>query len=232
MRLHNRFVSAGLNNPLWYSLTSKHAHVALGGDLARRYPPDVAPFAAIPEANDETEDSLLQLVEPGSIVALVNVAPRSWNGWEIQKQFEVFQYLWDKPASQAEPEPNATLLGPEHVDLMLGLMELAYPSYFRRGTAELGDYFGILQDGQLCAMAGIRMAFDGYQEISAVCTHPDHRGKGYARALTGHLVHHIQSQGDVPFLHTESDNHTAQKIYDNLGFIRRAVLPCIVSKRV
>ncbi len=231
-RLHNRFVSAGLDNPLWYSLTSKHAHLALGGELARRYPPEVAPFAAIPESSDEAEASLLQMVESDGIVGMVNIAPRAWDGWAIQKRFEVFQYVWDKPVAEAEPESEAVRLGAEHIDLMLELTALVYPAYFRRGTAELGDYFGILQDGQLCAIAGTRMAFDGYQEISAVCTHPDHRGQRYAGRLTMHLVRHIQNQGDIPFLHTETDNETAQKVYDRLGFVRRAVLPCTVAKRV
>ncbi len=115
---------------------------------------------------------------------------------------------------------------------MLELTALVYPAYFRQGTAELGDYFGILEDGELCAMAGIRMAFDGHQEISAVCTHPNHRGQGYASRLTSHVVRHIESQGDVAFLHTELDNAAARRIYDRLGFSVRATLPFIILQRV
>lgn len=114
---------------------------------------------------------------------------------------------------------------------MLELTALVYPAYFRKGTAELGDYFGIIQEGQLCAMAGIRMAFDGHQEISAVCTHPDHRGKGYASRLTKHLVHHIQRKGDIAFLHTESDNLQARRVYESIGFRLRAMLPFYIVVR-
>lgn len=115
---------------------------------------------------------------------------------------------------------------------MLELTALVYPSYFRAGTARLGDYFGVIKNGQLCAMAGIRMNFDGHQEISAVCTHPDSRGKGLASLLSLHLVHRITKSGDVAFLHTESDNSAAQSVYERLGFTLRKKLPFMVVDRV
>lgn len=76
------------------------------------------------------------------------------------------------------------------------------------------------------------MAMTGYQELSAVCTHPDHRGKGLASRLSRHLISHIGRQGDVPFLHTESDNSTAQSVYERLGFELRAKMPFFVMDRI
>lgn len=221
-----------LDNPIWRSLTSRHAYVARGDDLCRRYPAEIAPFAGLAEASAEATERLLSLVSPGEHVGILNVHPTSWAGWEIQKSFGIAQYVWEPAAGQAEPDPEAVALGPEHLDRMLELTALVYPAYFRKGTAELGPYFGILREGRLCAMAGIRMSFDGHQEISAVCTHPDFRGQGLASRLSRHAVWSIQQQGDVAFLHTEEDNAAARSIYEKLGFTLRKVLPFVVAQRV
>lgn len=224
--------SSDLDNPIWNSLTSRHSHLAIGQGSARRYPAEVAPFGAIGEPTQGAAESLRDLFEPGERAGIASVIPENWHGWQIHHQFEVIQYVWDKPTGAASPCTNAVRLQGEHLQAMLDLTALVYPAYFRKGTAELGDYFGIIQDGQLCAMAGIRMAFQGHQEISAVCTHPEHRGRGYARDLTRHLVDYIESKGDLAFLHTESDNLVAQKVYDGLGFTRRAMLPIYVVDRL
>ncbi len=220
-----------LDNPIWNSLNSRHASLALARGDARRYPAEIAPFAAIPNASDQSVRDLLDLVPAQERVGILNIHPSSWEGWDIQRSFDIAQYVWDQNPGSTESDPSAELLNASHHPHMLELTALAYPAYFRKGTAELGDYFGIIKDGQLCAMAGIRMALDGYQEISAICTHPDHRGKGYARRLTRHLICHIQRQGDTPFLHTESDNAPARRIYDSLGFRLRVVLPFFVVER-
>jgi len=75
------------------------------------------------------------------------------------------------------------------------------------------------------------MTMDGFQEISAVCTHPESRGKGYAIRLMKHLIRHIQSSGETPFLHTESDNEAALALYERVGLSRRALLPFKVIVR-
>lgn len=225
-------MSSPLDNPIWQALSSKHAHVALGEGPVLRYISEVAPFLGLSESTEETTSAMNQLVQSGEKVGVLNVHPTSWEGWSTVKSFDIAQYVWEKPAGSIDPEREAVALGPEHLDQMLALTALVYPAYFRKGTAELGDYFGFIEDGHLCAMAGIRFAFPGYQEISAVCTHPDHRGKGYASRLSRHLVHHIESQGNIPFLHTESDNLTAQSVYERLGFTLRKMLPFRVMERV
>jgi ribosomal protein S18 acetylase RimI-like enzyme len=221
-----------LDNPMWQSLTTRHAYLALGDGPCRRYPSEVAPFAGIAESSDEATAALLMLVHVGERVGVLGVHPTSLDGWNVQKEFGIAQYVWEKTGGSVESEPEAIALGPEHLDRMLELTALVYPAYFRKGTAELGDYVGIIENGQLCAMAGIRMSFDGHQEISAVCTHPEHRGKGYASRLSRRLVYQIQSQGDVPFLHTEDDNFAARSVYERLGFTLRKVLPFKVMDRI
>ncbi|UUZ51535.1 GNAT family N-acetyltransferase [Massilia sp. B-10] len=76
-------------------------------------------------------------------------------------------------------------------------------------------------------MAGQRLAVPGYREISAVCTHPEHRGQGHAGRLIGQLARAIVDQGELPFLHVSAANERAWKLYENLGFVASRELPFI-----
>lgn len=220
-----------LDNPLWHSLTTRHSHIALGEGSARRYPPDTAPFAAVPGATPEASRHLEMLVNTGEMVAILNVIPDLDGGWAQVRQIDIHQYVWPERKT-GTPWKEAVKLTEDDIPQMLELTAKVYPHYFKPGTARLGDYFGIIEDGRLAAMGGIRMAMPGYQELSAICTHPDYRGRGYASRLSSHLIHHIMSQDEVPFLHTESDNHAAQHVYEKLGFELRKVLPFRVMQRL
>jgi predicted GNAT family acetyltransferase len=80
-------------------------------------------------------------------------------------------------------------------------------------------------------MAGERMALPGYREISGVCTHPAHRGKGYAVQLIVHLMKEHARSGMRSFLHVSSANTAAIPIYKRLGFVvRREVLLYPISR--
>jgi predicted GNAT family acetyltransferase len=86
---------------------------------------------------------------------------------------------------------------------------------------ELGRYFGIYQDGRLAAMIGERLGTDAQQEISAVCTHPDFNGRGYARRLVALLSNDNLERGRLPFLHVSHQNHRAKQLYEQLGYSHR-----------
>lgn len=220
-----------LDNPMWNSLATRQASIAQVQGTARRYPAAVAPFAGVGEASESSSSDLCALISPGEKVGILSVIPPLDEGWTLVKEIEIHQYVWPDEL-RGEESWDAVLLGEEHIPAMIELTTAVYPAYFRPETARLGDYFGVLLEGRLAAMAGIRMSMDGYQELSAICTHPDFRGRGFARALTRHLVWHVQRQSDVPFLHTEFDNFSAKKLYEALGFILRKKLPFRVVERV
>ena len=87
----------------------------------------------------------------------------------------------------------------------------------------MGRYWGHVDaDDRLLAMAGERLHLTGFTEISAVCTHPDARGRGLAAALTRHVAPRaILERGETPFLHVAADNDAALRVYERLGFRRR-----------
>ena len=86
-----------------------------------------------------------------------------------------------------EGDVDTSKLGADDVADILALIALTKPGPFRPRTIELGTYIGIREGGQLIAMAGERTWVGDCREVSAICTHPDAQGRGYARALTGRV---------------------------------------------
>ena len=71
----------------------------------------------------------------------------------------------------------------------------------------------------------------GYTEVSAVCTHPDYLGCGYAAALMAVLMERIRDRGEIPFLHVRPGNLRAIELYKRLGFTDRRLLHLLVIQK-
>jgi predicted GNAT family acetyltransferase len=112
----------------------------------------------------------------------------------------------------------------------VALAELTEPGPFRERTIELGAFYGIFEKGRLLAMAGQRMHLPDSVEVSAVCTHPDARGRGYARKLIATVMDEINERGKTPFLHSFADNYSAIRVYERLGFTQRRTFQLAVLK--
>ena len=131
------------------------------------------------------------------------------------------------------PRDDLVALTDDHVPQMMALVELTKPGPFVRRTNKVGKYWGIVEDGQLVAMAGDRLRLKGFGEVSAVCTHPDHRGKGYARELISKVAQSVVARGETPFLQAYPDNVAAIGLYESLGFVvRRSLTFTVVRRRV
>jgi len=122
-------------------------------------------------------------------------------------------------------------LGPNDSPDMVELATLTKPGPFGTRTHELGTYLGVRREGKLVAMAGERLKIPGYTEVSAVCTHPAHTGKGYAQALMSEIMRRIVSRGETPLLHVREDNHRAVRVYEKLGFRKRVLMHFAVIRR-
>ncbi len=80
-------------------------------------------------------------------------------------------------------------------------------------------------------MAGERMRPEGFCEVSGVCTHPEHRGRGYAGRLMRLVARRILERGETPFLHCFETNAGAIALYETLGFRARRRLVLTILKR-
>lgn len=212
-----------LDNPTWAALTGAHQHLAERVGAAARYRPDIAPFAAIaggPQSPDPAGwDDLARLAGPGAMVVLSGGGSAAPAGWELVELVPALQM--EGTGVRARPDPEAVDLGDDDVEDMLDLVARTRPGPFRARTHTLGRYLGIRLGGALIAMAGQRMNPPGWTEISAVCTHPDHRGKGLAGRLVQAVAAAVLDAGEVPFLHVAGSNTTAIRLYEALGFTRR-----------
>ena len=221
-----------LDNPVWHALTSYHAQFALGSGFARRYSPDIAPFVALANPSPAAFADLAQIVDSGERLVLRGFElPPDLPGWVIHTRKLIVQMICDEPQPEIASAEAILTLTEADVPDMLALVELAKPGPFLSRTIQLGTYLGIRRDGQLIALAGERMHIPGFCEISAVCTHPDQRGKGYARLLITRLMAQQRERGEVPILHVMPENTNAQRVYESLGFRKRRDLPYVALSR-
>lgn len=210
-----------LENPAYAALSGPHSRFAQRSGRTLRYTADVAPFLALPPEPSRADwRDAVELVPPGTIAATIHDGSPLPESLQLTDTFELVQMLGEEVRGAHEPE--ALILGSADVPEMLELVRLTEPGPFLERTIELGKYVGIRRDGALVAMAGERLRFDGWTEISAVCTAPTHRGEGLASRLVSSLVADIQDRSESAFLHVVTANTGAIRLYEELGFrVRR-----------
>jgi ribosomal protein S18 acetylase RimI-like enzyme len=226
---------AVLDNPIWSSLTTRHAHLALGADtghgLARRYPSDIGPLSALQGPTPEAYADLATIIPNGDIAVLFLQNPATPPaGWQLIRDGALVQMICPAiPDQPSLPEPILPLHTADFPE-MAALAALTEPGPFRDRTATLGGFLGIRIDGRLAAMAGRRLAPTGFAEVSAVCTHPEFRGHGYAQALVAAVARTIHADGRIPFLTSFTANEGAVRVYRQVGFVHRRTLELAVLK--
>jgi ribosomal protein S18 acetylase RimI-like enzyme len=220
---HAQWMLGSLDNPIWFALTTEHRSLACSHGFARRYPPDVSPLAAVLHPTEDAFADLQRLVNPGEHVAFFTASPFDVpGGWQVDRSRWIDQMICE--ASLDPPSVAPLPLGTTDIPEMLELTAATEPGPFLPQTIQMGSYFGIrASDGRLVAMAGERLQSTAFSEISAVCTHPEFRGRGYARALVTFLTAQILAAGKTPFLHVKSENG-AKVVYQKIGFRLRAAM--------
>ena len=211
-----------LDNPGWYSFELQPAFTE-GNDQARRYRLDVDPLAALPDhAPAPAWEALRSLIREDEAVHILGL---SFNvpDWTVEHRGTVVQMVGVEKLPRSE-DHRFVELGPDDSPEMLALASATRPGPFATRTHELGAFIGIRVDGQLVAMAGERFVLPGMTEISAVCTDPNFRGKGWAAALSAELATRICERDEIPFLHVVESNTTARGVYERIGFRDRVVL--------
>ncbi|MER5357442.1 GNAT family N-acetyltransferase [Streptomyces sp. NPDC002785] len=209
-----------LDSPVRAALTGPHAHFAERRGRILRYPADVAPWVAIPDA-PEAEDwaDAAALAGPGGAVTITAFRAPPPDDWEITFHAEGVQLV--DGGVEAAPFGQAVRLGPADVPEMLDLVARTRPGPFLPRTVQLGTYLGVRREGVLVAMAGERLHLPGWSEISGVCTDESVRGQGLGSGLVLAVAHEIRQRGETPFLHASASNIHAVRLYESLGFVLR-----------
>jgi predicted GNAT family acetyltransferase len=217
-----------LDNVIWQALTTRQAEFAESSGSARRFMPEVSSLAAFAEPAPESYAALAKLSQVERTIRLFLDKPYEGRpGWNLIAGVPVLQMVLEQGngdvASTNGGGVELVELSATHAPEMLELALLTNPGPFDLRTHELGTYLGIFRDGKLLAMAGERLKVPGHTEVSAVCTHPEHTGRGYARVLMMEVMRRIQRRGETPFLHVRENNERAMELYRRLGFGKRKV---------
>ncbi|WP_334405437.1 GNAT family N-acetyltransferase [Bradyrhizobium sp. AZCC 2289] len=222
-----------LDRPIWSALTTRQQSLAEGGAMARRYPPAIAPFADMVDMSPKSFAALGAILSGSEIAVLFTPdAVTAPDEFKILLA-ETGEQMIGTPAESSLPGVETVTLGVNDVPEMIALTELTKPGPFSARTHELGTFLGIRIDGQLVAMTGERMKPGHYTEMTAVCVHPDHRGRGYAQMLLGAVARQIVSRGEIPFLHVFSNNTSAIALYQRQGMeIRRRLHVTVLQKQI
>lgn len=213
-----------LDRPIWSALTTSHKHLAEGGPRALRYPVDMTPFADMVDMSAASFAALGDLMSSSQVAALFTPEPVDVpSGFQVVLA-EIGEQMIGSPADSPLRDAEIVTLGAADVPAMMALTALTKPGPFASRTYELGTFLGIRAGGELVAMTGERMKPSKFVEMTAVCVHPDYRGRGYAQALLAAVARQIEARGESPFLHVFSNNTSAIALYQRQGMrIRRCL---------
>ncbi len=210
-----------LDNPVWFSLTETHEEFSIGYNGIKFYHPDYCPFGGFIDI-DKTTNYIDEYSKRVHNFYVVGHQPKFNHSLILNKELVCNQMVLENTIDvDIDIDKEIIELQIECKDDLFKLINLVQPGYFKNKTAELGSYYGIYKTNKLVAVTGERMKMNSFTEVSAVVTHPEHTGKGYAKKLVAYTSHKIFLQNKIPYLHVAETNLGAIKLYERLGFETR-----------
>jgi predicted GNAT family acetyltransferase len=208
-----------LDNPAWNALTTGNSHLSEGNKNVKFFDKEVSPFIGLRENTEANFRILYELLPHNGPVCLISpVEIRIPDQWQLVRLINCLQMVYAHPAISTNITMQPVPLTDKDVPEMMELVKLTNPGPFATRTIEFGHYHGFFCDDKLVAMTGQRMHAGDFMEVSAVCTHPDYLGNGYARQLLLFHLQRIIAASGTPFLHVRHDNHRAIEVYKHVGF--------------
>jgi ribosomal protein S18 acetylase RimI-like enzyme len=222
-----------LDNPVYNALNTGDAHLARGNNEVKYFDLDVSPFVGFLQDHEQGFKQLREWFEEGRMILyatrqLIREPP----GFKLLHEITGLQFVYRGSKEEFPIVHHLEPLQKEHAGEMVQLAKLTRPGPFDMRTMEFGHYYGIFENGKLVAMTGQRLHPLPYSEVSAVCTHPDYLGKGYAASLVKQQLNLIQQENKIPFLHVRDDNDRAIALYERLGFEKNGVMNFYFMRRM
>ncbi|MEH0157085.1 GNAT family N-acetyltransferase [Limibacter armeniacum] len=209
-----------LDNPVWNSLNETHKNFSLELNGFKFYKPEYCPFGGFTKLEHPISDLEEQLTFTDNFY-IVGENPQFSSKLTLVKNLVCNQMILKQPINIELNEQIVELKTDKQKIELFDLVNLVQPGYFNRKTVDLGRYFGIYKNEQLVAATGERMKMNCFTEVSAVVTHPEHTGKGYAKQLIKQTTNQIFNGNKTPYLHVAAFNIGAIKLYEKLGFTYR-----------
>jgi ribosomal protein S18 acetylase RimI-like enzyme len=128
--------------------------------------------------------------------------------------------MWvDRPTFRPYPA-NVQRLHPADIGELNRLYQLGFASWLPSTSIAEGVYYGVRVNGRLVAAAGTHVISREARlaVVGNVLTHVDHRGRGYATAVTGAVTQELLRFCDQVVLNVRSDNPPALQAYRRLGY--------------
>ena len=208
-----------LDNPVWYSLSEAHKDISINYHNVKFYDPAYCPFGGFIEINN-VASQIDQYSKLTNHFFMVGEKPVFSKKISLKKELVCLQMILEKRIEINIGE-KIIELDDTFAEALSSLVNEVQPGYFKKKTNLMGDYFGIVSERKLVAVAGERMKMNDFTEVSAVVTHPSYAGKGFARQLIAHAANKIFDENKIPYLHVAETNFGAIRLYENLGFKTR-----------
>lgn len=221
-----------LDNPIWHALSTHQRDFNEGDERLKYFYPEISPFVAMAEWNKADKEYLVEQLPPDrNFFYITAQSPELPSGCKRGFTIKLFQLVCRKHLPFHPAGIQIRSLGKADIPQMIELTALTKPGPFNQRTIEFGNYIGVFEGERLAAMAGERLRFPGYTEVSAICTHPDFAGKRYSAALLSQATAHIIEKGQIPFLHVRHDNTRAINLYEQAGYEIRGEMDFAIFKK-
>jgi len=209
-----------LDNPTWHSLSETHKDFAIDYGDVKFYQPDYCPFGGLVNPG-RTETGISLYATLTNNFFIVGIQPKINEKVRLNSELVCNQMVLDKQID-IEIDEHIIQLQTEYQKAdLFALVNLVQPGYFKDRTPDLGSYYGIYKDNKLVAVTGERMKMNKFTELSAIVTHPEHTGKGYAKQLITYVSNKVFNEDKIPYLHVADKNIGAVSLYSKLGFLTR-----------
>ena len=214
-----------LSNMIWRAFAGSQKHLTAGTEHVRRFASGYSPLLAFAEPSSADFAQIAPFCESGERFYCGEWTGAEPAGWKIELDTTMCPMLWNGSPPSADESLSVVRLRSEHVPQAMELTTLTRPGPFGERTIELGEWYGVFEDGLLIAMAGERLQDGPLREISGICTRPEFQGRGLARRMTELMIRRLLARGETPFLHVAAKNVRAVELYKKMGFVVTREVP-------
>jgi RimJ/RimL family protein N-acetyltransferase len=172
--------------------------------------------------NDGIEAILGRVVRPRAayLAAKADMLPAVAPLYRIDPGPPMIRMWVDRARFQPAPAAVERLL-PVEIGELNRLYQLGFGAWLPSSIIAEGVYYGIRVNGRLVAAAGTHVISRSARlaVVGNVLTAPDHRGRGYAKAVTSAVTAELLRFCDQVVLNVRSDNPPAIRAYLRLGYV-------------